>query len=64
MGYSLGGRLGLHGLIQQPDLWAGAIIVSADPGIADAKNKKLCLRRERIWANRFLTEPWDDLLAE
>ncbi|MEM9808144.1 MAG: alpha/beta fold hydrolase [Cyanobacteria bacterium P01_D01_bin.56] len=64
LGYSLGGRMGLHGLIQQPDLWAGAVIVSADPGSSDEQKRALYLERDRTWANRFLNEPWDDLLAE
>lgn len=64
LGYSLGGRLALHGLLTQPDLWAGAIIVSADPGIADPQQKERCLERDRTWAKRFLTEPWQPLLAE
>ncbi|MEO1509765.1 MAG: alpha/beta fold hydrolase [Cyanobacteria bacterium J06633_23] len=64
LGYSLGGRLAWHALVAKPDLWTGAIIVSADVGITIRQKKKQCLRRDRIWANRFLTEPWDDLLAE
>ncbi|MEM7066136.1 MAG: alpha/beta fold hydrolase [Cyanobacteria bacterium P01_B01_bin.77] len=64
LGYSLGGRLALHGLLTQPDLWSGAIIVSAAPGIADAQQKERCLKRDRTWANRFLTEPWQPLLTE
>ncbi len=64
LGYSLGGRLAMHALLADPGLWAGAIIVSADPGIADPQLKEDCLRRDRTWANRFLTEPWDKLLRE
>ena len=64
LGYSLGGRLGLHALISAPELWSGAVIVSADPGLSDQIKREEGLRRDRIWANRFLTEPWDDLLAE
>lgn len=64
LGYSLGGRLGLHALVARPELWSGAVIVSADPGTSDPQHKGRCLERDRIWANRFLTEPWDDLLAE
>ncbi|MEM6253688.1 MAG: alpha/beta fold hydrolase [Cyanobacteria bacterium P01_D01_bin.156] len=64
LGYSLGGRLALHALLANPHLWAGAIIVAAHPGYADPQKKKQSLERDRIWANRFLSEPWDDLLAE
>ena len=64
LGYSLGGRLGLHALVAQPELWTGAVIVSADPGTADLQQKERCWERDRTWASRFLTDPWDELLAE
>ena len=60
LGYSLGGRLALHALIGSPGLWAGAMIVSAAPGTTGERG----LKRDRIWANRFLHAPWDDLLAD
>lgn len=64
LGYSLGGRLALHALINAPELWSGAVIVSADPGTTDSQKRARCLSRDRIWAKRFLTEPWESLLAE
>ncbi|MGD1949055.1 MAG: alpha/beta fold hydrolase [Leptolyngbyaceae cyanobacterium] len=64
LGYSLGGRLSMHALIQAPELWSKAIIVGADPGTADEQIRARCLKRDRIWANRFLTEPWPKLLAQ
>ena len=48
MGYSLGGRLGLHGLIQAPSLWKGGIIISAHPGLASGVLKKERLLRPRL----------------
>ena len=33
LGYSLGGRLALHACLSRPDLWRGAIIVGAGPGL-------------------------------
>lgn len=63
LGYSLGGRLAFHALLQQPDLWQGAIIVSADPGL-DSADRKSCLARDQQWSHKFLHEPWDDLLQE
>ncbi|ESA35797.1 2-succinyl-6-hydroxy- -cyclohexadiene-1-carboxylate synthase [Leptolyngbya sp. Heron Island J] len=64
LGYSLGGRLAWHALVARPELWAGAVIVSADTGLAHPLQKEQCLSRDRAWAYRFLSEPWDDLLAE
>lgn len=62
MGYSLGGRLALHALIDRPQLWQGAIIVSAHYGLGDR-----CAREERLqadgkWAARFQTEEWTSLM--
>ncbi len=62
LGYSLGGRLAFHALLMAPDLWSGAIVVSADPGSDQDRQKSLA--RDRIWAYRFLTEPWEPLLAD
>lgn len=61
MGYSLGGRLALHALIDSPQQWSEAIIISAHPGLAEGVRAK---RREEdaIWAKRFLEEPWSDVL--
>ncbi|MEA5466176.1 alpha/beta fold hydrolase [Leptothoe sp. PORK10 BA2] len=64
LGYSLGGRLAWHALLAAPELWSGAMIVSADPGSNHGQLRQKSLERDRIWANRFLTEPWDTLLAE
>ena len=64
LGYSLGGRLAWHALIARPELWASAVIVSADTGMTNPLQKDQCLKRDRTWAHRFLTEPWDDLLTQ
>ena len=64
MGYSLGGRLGLHALLESPSLWQGAVIVAADPGSATADRKKDQLAFDRAWATRFLHEPWGALTEE
>lgn len=64
LGYSMGGRLALHAVLYRPELWAGAIIVAADPGVSDLAERVACLRRDRIWGQRFLTEPWAQVLAD
>ncbi|MBX2862926.1 MAG: alpha/beta fold hydrolase [Leptolyngbyaceae cyanobacterium MAG.088] len=64
LGYSLGGRLAFHSLLTSPDIWSGAMIVGAHPGSDDGDIKSQNLERDRIWAKRFLTEPWDDVLTE
>ncbi|MEO1400924.1 MAG: alpha/beta fold hydrolase [Cyanobacteria bacterium J06635_1] len=64
LGYSMGGRLALHAVLHQPRLWAGAIIVAADPGLSDPDERAQCLGRDRTWGHRFLTEPWGQVLAD
>lgn len=63
LGYSLGGRLALHALVAQPNLWKKAIIVSAHTGISeDSKQQKLL--QDEGWANRFESELWDSLIED
>lgn len=64
LGYSLGGRLGFHALLHQPELWQGAIIISADSGLASECDRKTCLARDQQWSHKFLTEDWNELLQE
>lgn len=64
LGYSLGGRLGLHALIDDPSLWKKAIIVSAHPGISEEAERKLRLENDKAWAKRFLTDDWQTLMRD
>ena len=64
LGYSLGGRLALHALLERPDLWRGVILVAADTGFTDAEEKQRQLQNDLQWADRFLTEDLEELLAE
>ena len=45
LGYSLGGRLALHALCDNPGRWQGAILISAHPGLRCSKEKET---RERM----------------
>ncbi|NGX42603.1 MAG: 2-succinyl-6-hydroxy-2,4-cyclohexadiene-1-carboxylate synthase [Chlamydiae bacterium] len=64
MGYSLGGRLALHALVDRPGLWDAAVIISAHPGLKNQEEKEERLRSDEKWANRFLTESWGSLMEE
>lgn len=64
MGYSLGGRLALHALIDQPRLWKGAIIISAHPGLSNIKERKHRDERDENWAQRFKVEDWQKLMYD
>ena len=63
IGYSLGGRLALHSLLQNPFLWDAAILISAHCGLESAvKKQERCLADER-WARLFEQEEWSALLS-
>lgn len=62
MGYSLGGRLALHAIIDQPQLWQAAIIISAHTGLIDSQERLIRQRRDLEWAKRFEKENWINLI--
>lgn len=62
LGYSMGGRLALHALVRNPSLWAGAIIVSANPEPLPEERAPRLIADEN-WAQRFENEPWDQVVS-
>lgn len=64
MGYSLGGRLAVHALIDNPSVWQGAIIISSHPGLASKEERAERIAGDQRWAGRFLQEPWGSLLED
>lgn len=61
IGYSLGGRLALHSLIESKK-WDAAIIISANPGLSNESEKQARIANDTTWANRFLNEKWDNVI--
>lgn len=64
IGYSLGGRLALHALFDNPLLWSGAILISTHPGLITQEEREARLKSDREWANRFFHEPWEWLMEQ
>lgn len=62
LGYSMGGRLALHVLLDRPELWSGAVICSAHPGLSDAGEKVQRLAKDAEWAGRALRARPEDWL--
>ena len=64
LGYSMGGRLAMNALVNNPAMWSGVIAVGADPGLIsdDARGKQL--QKDLEWARRFRTEDIQELLVE
>ncbi|WP_186645934.1 alpha/beta fold hydrolase [Fluviispira vulneris] len=61
VGYSLGGRLALHALIENHD-WDAALIVSANPGLCSENEKYARILNDKKWAERFLNDDWDAVM--
>lgn len=62
VGYSLGGRLALHALLDQPGLWKGTSLISTHPGLQEEGERATRIVNDGIWAMRMLTMKWDDLM--
>jgi 2-succinyl-6-hydroxy-2,4-cyclohexadiene-1-carboxylate synthase len=62
LGYSLGARLAMHALIQNPAAYQAAILISGHFGIQDETAKKERNINDKVWAHRFLIEDWEPLL--
>lgn len=61
VGYSMGGRLALHALLENPGRWRGAVIVSAHTGLAEGMRLPRQVA-DAEWAAMALTGDWDDFL--
>ena len=62
LGYSMGGRLALHALLEAPDLWRGAVIVSAHTGLADLQARRIRRLQDDEWARKLRAVSWEVFL--
>eukprot|EP00903_Cladosiphon_okamuranus_P003570 g3568.t1 len=63
LGYSMGGRLALHALLEGGP-WDAAVIISANPGLRDAGEASTRRGQDTVWATQALTLPWSDFLEK
>lgn len=63
LGYSMGGRLALHALLDDREAWDAAVIVSAHPGLEDEVERAARRERDAEWAARALRGDWEEFLA-
>lgn len=63
LGYSLGGRLALHALLENPHPWDAAIIVAAHTGLGDAAERAARLEADARWAALAEAGGWGDFLT-
>ena len=63
MGYSMGGRLAFHALLENPELWTSAVLVSAHTGLKTSAAKTERQAADEVWAKRFEEETWNSLIT-
>lgn len=72
IGYSLGGRLAIHALMQNPTLWSKVALVSMNPGLAEEtcdggtaiSSREQRWKNDLLWADKFSKNTWDEVLKE
>ena len=57
----MGGRLAMHALLQHPQNWAGAVLISAHPGLATPQEREVRGVTDQKWAARWLNDKWSDV---
>ncbi len=63
LGYSLGGRLALHALLEKNHPWQAAVIVSAHPGLEAEPDRATRRATDARWATQALAGNWQEFLA-
>lgn len=64
LGYSLGGRLAMHAVLMRPELFSGAVFVSANPGLKNESEREERRTQDKKWSERFQTEKWNQLIED
>jgi 2-succinyl-6-hydroxy-2,4-cyclohexadiene-1-carboxylate synthase len=66
VGYSLGGRLGLHIFEKRPDLFERFFCISAHPGFKPFQEDEIKERatKDQFWAEMFLHQNWNEVVKK
>ena len=62
LGYSMGGRLALHALLEKDHPWQAAVIVSTHPGLETESERALRRATDAQWATQSLAGNWQQFL--
>ena len=62
LGYSMGGRLALHALLEKTHPWQAAVIVAAHPGLESQTERESRRASDAAWASKALTGNWQGFL--
>lgn len=63
LGYSMGGRMALHALLEPDHPWTSAIIVSAHPGLENGTERASRRTTDTEWATQALTSDWGQFMT-
>lgn len=63
LGYSMGGRMALHALLEENHPWQSAVIISAHPGLENDATKVARRSSDAEWATRSLAGNWQQFLT-
>lgn len=72
LGYSMGGRIALHALLDDAErvrsgekpLWDAAVMISAHPGLESEEDRSIRRSSDAEWAGMALKGDWDELLEK
>lgn len=62
VGYSMGGRLALHGILDEASEWDAAVIISAHPGLVSEEERMARRAADAVWAARAMKDEWSDFM--
>jgi 2-succinyl-6-hydroxy-2,4-cyclohexadiene-1-carboxylate synthase len=62
LGYSMGGRMALHALLEKNHPWQAAILISAHPGLTHEAERAQRRAADAEWASRALAGNWLEFL--
>jgi 2-succinyl-6-hydroxy-2,4-cyclohexadiene-1-carboxylate synthase len=63
LGYSMGGRMALHSLLEAGHPWQAAVIVSAHPGLEIEADRAARRASDASWATQALAGNWQEFLT-
>ncbi|MEI6655690.1 MAG: alpha/beta fold hydrolase [Verrucomicrobiota bacterium] len=62
LGYSMGGRMALHALLEKGHPWQAAVLVSAHPGLETAAERMARVTADAAWATQAFAGDWQQFL--
>jgi len=63
IGYSMGGRLGIHAFLDEPELWNSCYFASSNPGLIKGSEKMPRMAWEDGWCYQIDNKPWGEFIS-